>query len=1564
MDQSSGDGFPIVGAGASAGGLDAFKALLAALPADTGMAFVLIQHLDPLHTSLMAGLLSGHTAMPVTQAAEGVTIRPNHVYIIPPGVSLAVAQGKLRLSEPSERHGARMAFDFFLRSLAKNCGSRAICVVLSGTGTDGSEGLIAVKKRGGFVIVQEPSDAGYVGMPQSAIRTGEADLILPAADIARALVEHATNDRVPSTYANFVPTEESDVGFREIIDLLKGKTHQDFSLYKTGTLRRRIERRMAMANLDLGQYILRLQSDSGELDSLSHDVLINVTEFFRDAAAFEALKVDVITGMVAEQPFNKPLRIWVPGCSTGEEVYSLTILFMEAIRASRRTIKLQVFASDVDGHSVAFARAGLYGPETAAQVSAGHLDKFFTRDGDGFRVVRELREAVVFTVQDLLADPPFSRLDLISCRNVLIYLQAPAQAQILSLFHFALGAGGILFLGRSETAGKLQEHFEPINKKQRIFRHISAGHAAKAALGTSTEVTLRPLPVVGQTQRRLPTQVNLPDLASKLLLRAFAPPSVLVDRKYDALFYSGAVDRFLQVAAGEANRNILVMARDGLRPKLREALENARESTELCWKTGARLDRGGVTFQIDIGVQKSSDDVYLVSFVEALAPTLPAADVTVLPEDASRVAQLERELEDTHKQLNLVIRDLELSNEDLRTVNDEALSVNEEFQSTNEELETSKEELQALNEELTALNAQLQETLEQQRATGADLENILNSSGVATLFLDLSFNIRFFTPAAKSLFGVSTVDIGRPVGDLAQRFQDDVLLADARTVLSTLSPARREIRSHDGNWYIRTIQPYRVAAGAVEGVVITFARISELKAAEQKIEAAKAYAESIIATIKQPLVVLDQDLCLVSASASFFQIFARTSEDCIGKPFTLGKDPLPGTLASLLDAANKEGVFGEREVEVDIPHIGRRAFVLSARRIAVEPSEHPKILLSFDDITDAKAEAEVLAAAKEEAERANLGKSRFLAAASHDLRQPLQTLSLLQGMLSDSVSDPGALQLIQRLEKTIAAMSSLLDKLLDINQLEAGVVQPQPVAFAINDVLQQLKSEFEIHATNAGLRLRVAPCNATVRTDPRLLEQILRNLLSNATKYTNRGKVLLGCRRRGERLSIEVWDTGTGIPQTELSAIFKEFHQLENNPSKRTRGLGLGLAIVQRLGDLLQTPISVRSRIGRGSTFAVEVPRVLTPAPLLSRGKPNSVPSSAATQKSSSNGTYVILIIEDDSEIRDALTLLFNGRGYRAVAARDGTEAFAVASGLRLGPDLIVADYNLPGANGLEVAAKLREVSGRRIPTILLTGDISATTQREIAEKEFVHFYKPVSAQKLLSHVNDVLDKASQCVDGSQVFIIDDDAEIRDSICEMLNAHGYRAESFADAYSFLASYSPGRGGCVITDARMPEMSGLKLIEHLHKDQPLLRVIMLTAYGDIAVAVAAMKAGAFDFLQKPAKQKALLECVDRALNSPPEVLESTSNRQSAALRLKSLTDRQRQILDMVLSGSPSKNIAADLHISQRTVDNHRAAIMRKTGTRSLSALIRIALTAGQMDGSTVALPPHKQIPTLS
>ena len=470
------DSLPVVGLGASAGGLGAFRRLLTALPASTGMAFILIQHLDPTHASMMVDLLAGHTSMKVQQATDGIPLEPEHVYLIPPGAYLSIQGGALRLSEPRERHGARLPFDFFLRSLAEELGRRAICVILSGTGGDGSLGLKAVKEKGRLVIAQDPNEAEYDGMPRSAIMTGAVDLVLPVAKIPETLAKYGRQLVLNGQRRKgSAPDDHPPDRLAEIIDLLRTKTSHDFALYKPGTLLRRIERRMALAAVDdISGYLDIVRQDSGELDRLAKDLLINVTSFFRDLKAFELLANEVIPDLVRRQPSDRPLRIWVAGCSTGEETYSLAMLFLEEIAAVRRNIQLQVFASDVDEDAVAHAREGLYPESIAADVSPVRVARFFTQEEHTYRVVPELRGVVVFTAQDVLADPPFSRLDLISCRNLLIYLRAEAQEKVILLFHFALREGGVLFLGGSETVGSVDDRFEPISKKQRIYRQI--GH--------------------------------------------------------------------------------------------------------------------------------------------------------------------------------------------------------------------------------------------------------------------------------------------------------------------------------------------------------------------------------------------------------------------------------------------------------------------------------------------------------------------------------------------------------------------------------------------------------------------------------------------------------------------------------------------------------------------------------------------------------------------------------------------------------------------------------------------------------------------------------------------------------------------------------------------------------------------------------------------------------------------------------------------------------------------------------------------------------------------------------
>jgi len=1584
--------FPVVGLGASAGGLEAFRRFFEAAPADGGMAYILIQHLDPSHESLMAELLAARTAMPVRQAADGMAIERDHVYVIAPGTYLAIEDGALRLSEPRERHGARLPFDFFLHSLAGACGARAVAVILSGTGGDGSLGLRAVRERGGLVIAQDPGEAAFDGMPRAAIATGCVSLVLPVAEIPEAIRRQGGQNRPvigpeakrpgagPGAPRRDAGPEATAGQLAAIVELLRSRTPHDFTLYKEGTLLRRIERRMAVTGIaDWAAYLEALGGNAGEIDLLARDLLINVTHFFRDPQAFETLAEAVVAGLVRDPPPDRPLRVWVPGCSTGEEAYSLAMLFLEAAAEAKRPVKLQIFASDVDKEAVAAARAGLYPESIETEVSPARLARFFIREPAGYRVVPDLRGLVVFTVQDVLSDPPFSRLDLVSCRNLLIYLRPDAQKRILLLFHFALREGGVLFLGGSETVGDLDDRFVPIDKPQRLYRHIGRVRPGDVDFPTGAGAGTRAL------WPRPPPRPEAPgadfgELMRGVLLNAYAPASVLVNRKHEALYTLGPTDRYLRVAPGEPSRNLLAMVREGLRIKLRPALRRAEQEQKRVIVTGVALDRDGDAVTVTIGIQpvrSNSEDLLVVSFTDEPRPEAQPAAETGGAVDPARIAELERELDSTRAELQAAIRDLEVANEEQRAINEEAMSVNEEFQSTNEELETSKEELQSLNEELVALNSQLQETIEQQRKTANDLQNILNSSDVATLFLDGRLNIRFFTPAAKSLFGVIATDIGRPLADLARRFDDPGLLDDAQAVLSRLAPRQREVRTDAGSWHIRRILPYRTHDDRIEGVVITFADISEVKAVEHDLDAARAYAESVIDTVHQPLVVLDRTLRVVSANRAFYRVFGLQPGETVGRSFAAGdgaSDRLPG-LRDFLELVRAASVpVEDHEIEIDLPPLGRRQLLVNARTIRHGPPGEPLILLAIDDITERKHAAASMKAAKRQAEQANVGKSRFLAAASHDLRQPLQTLNLIQGVLARKLGgDKAAAELVARLGETLGAMAGMLNTLLDINQLEAGIVRTEIGSFPIADILERLGSEFGYHTQARGLGWRVVGCGAVVRSDPHLLEQIVRNLLSNAVKYTSHGRVLLGCRRHDDRLRIEIWDTGSGIPESQRQAVFEEFTQLDNAARETSKGLGLGLAIVKRLADMLGHAVTVRSVPGKGSVFSVEVPVAAVRGP--ARLPAHAPPALAAGAPA---GT-TILIVEDDPAVREALELLFDLEGYHTASVADGPLALALTAQGGPQPDLIIADYNLPGPlNGAQLIEHLRQGPGLRRPAVILTGDISIGTLQDISRRGCRHLAKPVRPAELLRLIQDLLSQPSgpaalpapdtgpepepvqvqaqaqahapaQVPSGEDgpapplaMFVVDDDAALREALRALLESEHRTVETYPSAEAFLDAWSPGRDGCLLVDAHMPGLSGIGLIERLVADGHALPAIVITGFGDVHMAVRAMKAGALDFIEKPVRSDELLAAIDRAVALSRDHTKVEAAHKHAADLLAGLTERQRQIMDMVLAGHPSKNIAADLGISQRTVENHRAAIMKKTGAKSLPALARLAI----------------------
>ena len=1399
------------------------------------MAFILVQHLEPNHPSMMVELLAKRTAMQVVEASEGAFIEPDHVYVIPPGRFLSVESGTLHLSEPPTRHGVRLPFDFLLESLARYHGPRTACIILSGTGSDGSQSLPAFKAADGFIIAQQPEQAEYSGMPESGIKTGLVDAILPLEKMPAALASFAKSAATTDGLKSQPVRGTKTTSIAEIISYLHHHTSYDFRQYKPGTMERRIVRRMGLLGIptkDFGQYLELLEADVNERDQLALDLLINVTSFFRDPKVFEFLAESVLPDLVKGLADHQSLRIWVAGCSTGEEAYSIAMICREAMAAANREVKLQIFASDIDPDAIATAREGMYPLSISADVSPARLARFFTKDDHGYRVVPGLRGEVVFTVQDLLSDPPFSRIDLVSCRNVLIYLNAEAQAKVVGLFHFALREQGVLVLGGSETAGSAQGLFKQLLKTERVYRYVVRSRAADPGLPMSFDNAPAAIPVAS-TDMGPSRQATLAKLCRNKVLEIHAPAAVLINQKHQCLYSLGPTDRYLRIAPGYASLDLLAMISPSLRTRLRLAIEKTGKRSPRTEVGRTRLTRNGkaIWFKIDVShVESEGEDLRLVCFVEESAPE-PASGPKRKHIDESRISDLERELEASQGELQDNIQKQETSSQEQKAVNEEALSVNEEFQSTNEELLTSKEELQSLNEELTALNSQLQETLERQRTTSDDLQNVLYSTNVATLFLDTALNIRFFTPATRALFSVIPGDIGRPLADLNSLATDDRLLADARAVLGGEPPIEREIAAPSSRCFMRRILPYRVHDGSIEGVVIT-----------------------------------------------------------------------------------------------------------------------------FDDITERNLIAAALKATKQKAEQATIAKSRFLAAASHDLRQPLQTLTLLQAMLAQTVEGDKGRKLVDRLDETLGAMTGMLNALLDINQIEAGVVKGQVSLFPISQVMELISDEFSYMAEAKGLSLRILPNQTIVSSDPRLLEQMIRNLLGNALKYTSTGGILLGCRRRGDNLRVEIWDTGIGIAAGELRAIFEEFHQIDNPARERSRGLGLGLTIVQQLGHLLGHAVHVRSVPGKGSVFSIDV--------ACGNDQRQTASMAVVAQNDAENAhlaTCNIIVVEDDPDVLDVTAQLLRAQGHTVKTASDGPGALSLIVKGAIRPDIVLTDYSLPnGMNGLELLAMLGERLPYHLPGIILTGDISTDTLARIARQNCVSLNKPVKAHDLAAAISKLLPEHAPKADvapaaiagdtGQIIYVVDDDVDICTAVRDVLDDNGHLVEDYASAESFLAGYQPGGEDCLLVDGYLPGLSGIGLLKHLRSIGDQIPTIVLTGASDVDMAVEAMKAGACDFIEKPVSKAALLASIAKALAQSHDIGIVIAHQQEAAKLVASLTTRQREVMQMVLAGHSSKNIAVDLGISQRTVENHRAAIMEKMGVRSMAALVRLALAAASHLGS--------------
>ncbi len=993
----SGAGFPIVGIGASAGGLAAFEAFFSGMPADIdpGMAFVLVQHLAPDHKSILAELIRRYTRMKVFQVEDGMVVQPNCAYIIPPGCDMAFLNGTLQLLAPISPRGQRLPIDFFFRSLAQDQHERAIGIVLSGTGSDGTLGVRAIKGEGGMVMAQNVASTEFDGMPRSAIATGLVDYEMPPAEMPAQLIAYSAHAFGRATKPGIVIPPKLESATKKIFVLLRSQTGHDFSQYKPSTVHRRIERRMAVHQIEsMESYVQLLQQRPEEVDALFGDLLIGVTNFFRDPAVFTALEEQVVPRLFAGKSSDGIIRVWSAGCSTGEEAYSLAILLQERMEAIKQGFTVQVFATDIDRRAIATARQGLYPASIAADITSERLARFFTLEADGsaYRVHKGIRDMLVFSEQDLIKDPPFSKLDLILCRNLLIYLGTELQKRLLPLFHYALRPGGCLCLGTSETVGEFGDLFDGLDRKAKLFlRREDSQSTQRLALGrflspvTATQAARPP----SAAKTRYPVKLPLRDLTEDLLLQLLAPVGALVNSQGDILYLHGRAGLYLEPAAGEAGiSNVLKMARDGLRPALGVGLRQAATKNEVVRVLGLNVKTNGHYTRVNLIIHPvatvtgvtSEMPLYLVVLEEAPASEAPAGapagGPATVPGSDARIKALKQELRAQQEYLQSAHEELESSTEELKSSNEEMQSVNEELQSTNEELETSKEELQSVNEELATVNTELQtKVLDLSRANN-DMNNLLAGSGIATIFLDHQLRILRFTPTVKAIINLLPTDVGRPVAHFVSNLVGyNRLVTDAQAVLDTLTAKVVDVQTQAGVWFMMRIQPYRTLEHVIEGVVLTFVDVTETRLAQEALRVSELRYLSVLSAMSEGIVA--QDLAGVITAwnpaaerilgLAGEQLRGRVSRDSRWRSIHADGTPFPGeTHPSMVvlqtGVAQLDVVMGVHKPDDTLTWIS----------INAEPVLDPKdrlmtgVVTSFTDITERRQMEQILSKANEQ----------------------------------------------------------------------------------------------------------------------------------------------------------------------------------------------------------------------------------------------------------------------------------------------------------------------------------------------------------------------------------------------------------------------------------------------------------------------------------------------------------------------------------------------------------------------------------------------------------------------
>jgi two-component system CheB/CheR fusion protein len=1354
----------IVAVGASAGGLKAVSELLQPLPADFELAIVVVMHLDPTHPSSLVELLGRACRLPVHQATEGLELEEGHVYVIPPNIVLSLQETRLHLAPREVSTRPQLPIDQFLMSLAEEQDGRSIGVILSGTGSDGTAGLQSIAAEGGITFAQDET-ATFHDMPANAVAANCVDAVLPPRGIAKELIkisQHPSRwlyDEAPEGSDGSDGSDQTERALSGLVRRISRITGIDFINYKQTSIRRRILRRLLLLGLErVDQYVAYLQKEPEEVERLCHDILIRVTSFFRDPAVFEALKKSAFSAIMEGRTAGDTIRIWVPGCASGEEVYSLAMGLLELMEQRATSFPVKLFGTDVAAQAIAVARSGWYPERITADVSPERLRRFFVKDEGGFTVTKAVRDLCVFARQDATRDPPFSNLDLISCRNLLIYLGPILQKKLIPLFHYALRDGGYLLLGTSESVGAMGEMFAVVDEGNSLFVCKPVPRRLPVELG-------RNLPGVSggvdaASHERTLSGVEVQREADRILLMKFAPPGVLIDEELEILRFRGDTGAYLAPAPGSPSNNLFRMAREGLLPDLRSIIEEGKQTGLPARRTGLQVKSAGRVVRADlelvpIRIPGSAARCFAILFHETPEADAahPARDEEPTPfsadpgHDSTRAERLERELVATRDYLRSNVERVEITNEELSAANEEILSSNEELQSTNEELQTTQEELQATNEELLTTNEQLRHRNREVALLNDDLSNLLASVRIPIVIVGRGLNVRKFTPAAARLFALESGDIGRSLFDRESGIDMSGVKALVLEVLDTLTPAEQELRDEQGSWHAVRIRPYRTTDDRVAGAVIALSDIDKLKRLSQDLERARDFGDSVLNSVGLPLLVVDAEQSVRMANSTFHETFGTTPDAVQDR--RLGADITESWLISELQQMVNQVIHQGAAVasvtaEGELPGKGARLFKLDARAVLGDGERERLVLLAIEDVTDEESEREERERLTSELQESQRLESLGILAGgiAHDFNNILTAIlgfaELIQSDLPPGSKSLGHAEMIARSASSAAALCNEMLAYSGRGRFQVEVID-------LNELVRQSFSLLEamVHRESR-IQLELAPTLPVVEADAVQLRQVLANLVINASEaFAEEGgtislstgvmeidaEYLGGCVvgdvPPGEYVCLEVRDDGSGMTPETRARIFDPFF------TTKFTGRGLGLAAVLGIIRSHQGALSLDSKPGGGSSFRLLLPSRVRPALATASPQGRDVPLW--------KGEGEVLVVDDELTVRSFLGAALPHLGFQVVTASNGAEAVELIRASSQQPDVVLLDLTMPGLSGAETHQAMRALRPE-LRIILMSGFDEAEATSGIPPSRLAGFLrKPFLLDDLAASLRNAL---------------------------------------------------------------------------------------------------------------------------------------------------------------------------------------------------------------------------------